>query len=292
MTIGIERMAVYVPGEAVQLDTLAAARGVSLAAFESERGRRAFSVAAPCEDVVTLAATAGARVLRAGGMGTKQVGLLLVASATAAPVMRPVASYVHGLLGLSSRCRALDVVAGTLAGTTAVRMAHEWVQTGGFRNRCALVIAAESARTRPQSPHELSQGAVAVALVIGLAPQVLILSDDSVPVAATDPSHRLSYRAALTEAFRAFRHAERPALDETEAMSDRLARVFYQAASPASARAAHRHLLRIDWQATSGRWPKIPAEAMAAVETAARTETQPWTDVLAEVGNQIGRAHV
>ena len=285
MTIGIERLAVYVPGEAVQIDTLAAARGARVTAIEGDRAHRAFAVAAPCEDVVTLAATAGARILRAGGMGRNQVGLLLVASATAPSPTRPVASYVHGLLGLSPRCRAVDVVAGNLAGTTAVTLAQSWIQAGGFRNRCALVIAADIVRAQPETPRELAQGAAAVALVVGLAPQVLILPNDGVSATAGRAGNRQPYRAALTDAFQAFRHAERPALEGSEALTDRLAKVLYQASSPASAIAAHRHVLRVDWQAASGRWPETAAEADAAVASAVGTQVEPWVHVVGQIGN-------
>lgn len=283
MTIGIERIATYVPGEAMRLETLAAARGVSLAAFEGGRGRRAFALAAPCEDVVSVAATAGARVLR-DAVAPASIGLLLVASARAGARERPVAGHVHGLLGLGSRCRAVDVVGGCYASTAAVMMAHDWVQAGGYRNRCALVIAADVVRARPHSPHEVGQGAAGVAMVIGLAPQLLILSEDGVQVASRSGAGRRSYRAALTEAFGVLRHAERPVLDASEGLTDRLAQMYYQAGSPATAIAAHQHVLQLDWQQIEGRSPAEPASLTQALADADALQL-PWLDALADIGD-------
>jgi hydroxymethylglutaryl-CoA synthase len=285
MTIGIERLVVYVPVEAVQVETIAAARGTEVGNLAAVRGRRAFAVAASCEDVVTLAATAGARVLRAGNLGRNQVGLLLVASATATPAMRPVASYVHGLLGLSPRCRAVDIEAGNVAGTNAVMLAQQWVQAGGFQNRCALVITADVVRPRPGAAREWGQGAAAVALVVGFAPQVLLLPDDGIPATAGSGGDPHSYRAALSSAFEVFRHGERPVLEAGEALTDRLASVLYRASSPASAIAAHRHVLRLDWQASAGRWPATAAEVDTAMAAAVAAQVEPWMQVATQFGN-------
>ena len=63
--VGIERLAVYVPQYALRLTDLAAARGTPAEKLTAGLGVREMAIAPPCEDVVTLAATAGARSDRA-----------------------------------------------------------------------------------------------------------------------------------------------------------------------------------------------------------------------------------
>lgn len=291
MTIGIERLAVYLPGEAVTVETLTASRSAEAPPLDAAGGRTALAVAAPCEDVVTCAATAGARALRDGDVSPHAIGLLLVASAGGTPGGGPIAGYVQELLGVGPRCRALDVVSGSFGSTAAVAFAHDWVRAGGLRNRCALVIAADVRRRRPDAPSELDQGAAAVAMIVGLAPKVLMLCEDGVPSIARRPVVRSPYRAALTESFTALRDAERPVLEPSEALTDRLARVLYQTRTPAAADAAHRHVLALDWQASRDRWSGTPTEIAAAMDSALTEQVKPWTAVQAQVGS-VGAAGI
>src|SRR5207247_3580227 len=89
MSVGIEGLRVYVPQYALRLTELAAARDVPPEKLTAGLGVQEMAIAPPCEDVVTLAATAGARLLRAARVGPAGVGLLLVATATAVAHSQP-----------------------------------------------------------------------------------------------------------------------------------------------------------------------------------------------------------
>src|SRR3989454_11350090 len=65
MSVGIERLQVYVPQYALRLTELAAARDIPPEKLTAGLGVQEMAIAPPCEDVVTLAATAGARPPRA-----------------------------------------------------------------------------------------------------------------------------------------------------------------------------------------------------------------------------------
>ena len=80
MSVGIERLQVYVPQYALRLTELAAARDIPPEKLTAGLGVQEMAIAPPCEDVVTLAATAGARLLRAARVDPEEIGMLLVAT--------------------------------------------------------------------------------------------------------------------------------------------------------------------------------------------------------------------
>src|SRR5439155_21408026 len=84
MSVGIEGLRVYVPQYALRLTELAAARDVPPEKLTAGLGVQEMAIAPPCEDVVTLAATAGARPPRPAPVAPAEIGTLPVAPASAA----------------------------------------------------------------------------------------------------------------------------------------------------------------------------------------------------------------
>jgi len=68
MSVGIEQIAAYVPSYALSLRDLAVARNVPPEKMTAGLGVHEMAIPAPCEDVVTLAASAGLRCLRRAGV--------------------------------------------------------------------------------------------------------------------------------------------------------------------------------------------------------------------------------
>src|SRR5437773_1811764 len=152
MSVGIERLQVYVPQYALRLTELAAARDIPPEKLTAGLGVQEMAIAPPCEDVVTLAATAGARLLRAADVDPEEIGMLLVATETGVDHSKPVSIFVHDLLGIGRRCRVYELKHACYAGTAALMTAADWVRAGGGRARRALVIAADLARYEIGSP--------------------------------------------------------------------------------------------------------------------------------------------
>jgi len=123
MTVGIQRMAAYVPQYALRMTELAAARGVPAEKMTRGLGVQEMAIAAPCEDVVTLAASAGARLLRTVEIDPARIGMLLVATETGVDHAKPVSIFVHELLGIGPRCRVYELKHACYAGTAA-RSSH------------------------------------------------------------------------------------------------------------------------------------------------------------------------
>ncbi|HJQ84675.1 MAG TPA: hydroxymethylglutaryl-CoA synthase [Candidatus Binatia bacterium] len=301
MTVGIERLAVYAPQYALRMTDLAAARGVPPEKLTAGLGVREMAIPAPCEDVVTLAATAGARLLRAARVDPDEIGMLLVATETGVDHSKPVSIFVHDLLGIGPRCRVYELKHACYAGTAALMTAADWVRAGGVRRRRALVVAADIARYEIGSPGEPTQGAGAVAMLVGPDARALALGEQSGTYAGNvhdfwrpldrreaivDGKYSVEcYLDALAGAFGACRALERPALGPEEAFSDRLARLLYHTPFPKMAMKAHRRLVEIDWRAAAHRWAAIEPRLDEAAEASYRALAAPGLDAVARVGN-------
>ena len=292
MSVGIEHLYAYAPQYALPLPALAAARGVAPEKLTQGLGVQAMAVPPACEDVVTLAATAGARCLRTAGVDPREIGLLVVATETGVDHSKPVGIFVHELLGVGPRCRVYEVKHACYGGTAALMTAADWIRANRTSARRALVVAADIARYALGSPGEPTQGAGAVALLVGPEPRALFLSEETGVHAANvydfwrpldrrealvDGKYSIDcYLEALGGAFRTFRDLERPALAAGEGLVDRLARVLYPTPCPKMAAKAHRRLLELD---------RGGAVTDADVDASHRELVAPGLDGVAQIGN-------
>jgi hydroxymethylglutaryl-CoA synthase len=297
MRAGIERIHAYVPGQALRASELAVARGIPLEKLTQGLGVEAMAIPAACEDVVTLAATAGARVVRAARVDPGTIGLLLVATESGIDHAKPAAIFVHELLGIGARCRVWELKHACYSGTAALMTAADWVRAGGARPRRALVIAADIARYPLGSPGEPTQGAGAVAMLVGPEPHVLALDEDGGvhaqqvhdfwrPLrqedAIVDGRYSVAcYLDALAAAFGDCRALERPHLEPGEPFTDRLARIVYHMPFPRMAAKAHRRLLDQDWRAAG----RSPAEVEAGAAASYAELVESGVRAVAQIGN-------
>ncbi|MEE4297109.1 MAG: hydroxymethylglutaryl-CoA synthase [Wenzhouxiangella sp.] len=171
--VGIDALAFAGPAAFVDLADLANARGVDPAKFIHGLGQNRMAIASPCEDTVTMAVEAGAKALKAFGVAPSEIGTLIVGTETGVDHSKPVAVYVHDLLGLNERCRTFETkhaCYGAMAGLTA---SMDWIASGRARGRKALVIASDIASYGLGTPGEPTQGAGAVAMVVSDQPRLL-----------------------------------------------------------------------------------------------------------------------
>ncbi len=133
------------------------------------------SVAHADEDPVTLATEAARRCLKASGRSPLEIGLCIVGTETAVDHSKPVSSYLHGLLGLSSACRVFETKHACFGGTAGLMNALDWLASGSARGRCALIVCTDIARYSVGTAGEPTQGAGAVAMLISEDPRVLEL---------------------------------------------------------------------------------------------------------------------
>ena len=301
MSVGIERLAAYVPSYALSLRDLAVARNVPPEKMTAGLGVHEMAIAAPCEDVVTLAASAGLRCLRHAGVDPGEIGMLLLATETGVDHSKPVGIFVHELLGIGRHCRVYELKHACYSGTAALMAATDWVRAGAGRRRKALVIASDIARYELRSAGEPTQGAGAVAMLVGNEPRVLALESESGTYAANvydfwRPFGRREalvdgkfsvecYLDALAGAFMQYRALERPHLAPEEALSDRLARLLYHTPFPKMAVKAHRRLIELDWRAAGQRFARAEPTLDESIAASFRGLAASGIEAVSHIGN-------
>jgi hydroxymethylglutaryl-CoA synthase len=200
--IGIEALAVHVPRHYLDLGSLARANGVDPGKYYFGLGCRRMAVPAPDEDPVVLAAQAASALFERYEIDPACVGMAVVGTESAVDCAKPIATYVHRMAGLPPDCRTFDVQHACYGGTAALRMAAGWVASGLRPGRKALVVASDVARYDVGSPGEPTQGAAAVAMLIGDEPRILRLEPHAEAVHTEEVMDfwRPHYRAtALTD---------------------------------------------------------------------------------------------
>lgn len=171
--VGIDAMGFYVPPFFLDLGDLARVRDVSVQKFHHGLGQRKMACPSPDEDIVTMAAEAGARVLTTDEID--EINWLILATETAVDQAKSAGMFVHKLLGLSSRCRVIELKQSCYGATAGLRMGLSLL---GVRNK-VLLIATDIAKYALGSPAESSQGAGAMAMVLSRNPRMLAIEPES-----------------------------------------------------------------------------------------------------------------
>ena len=256
--VGIDAIGIAVPHAYLALADLAEARGVPASKYVEGLGVRRMAVAAPWEDPVALAANAARRLFTSSGADPGQVGLCVVGTETAVDHSKPIAAWLHRLVGLPQRARSYEAKHACFGGTAGLLTAIDWIASGSARGRTALVVCTDIARYAVRSAGEPTQGAGAVALLVSARPRLLTLepgvsgsytcevNDFWRPLhskeAVVDGHHSVAcYLDALAGAYGAWKEASAAADVHGE-----LARRVYHVPYGKMARKAHRHARMLD----------------------------------------------
>ncbi len=164
---GISSLGLAVPDLAIALPELAVLRGIAPDKCTIGLGCHEMALCGPDTTVVDLATRAAERALADWDGELGDLGMIAIGTETAADMSRPLSAYVAERLGLRGAVRSYEVKHACYGGTLALRQATEWIASGASAGKSALVIAADIARYAPGSPAEPTQGAGAVAMVVG-----------------------------------------------------------------------------------------------------------------------------
>lgn len=167
--VGIDTLAIYTSRYALDLATLAAARGIDPEKFHTGLGQITMSVPPPGEDIVTMGANAARQALQ--NMGTDNIEMLLFATESGIDQSKAAGTYIHGLLGLPSRCRIVEFKQACYSGTAALQLALPFLRENPTKK--VLLIASDIARYGLNTPAESSQGCGAIAMVLAANPRVI-----------------------------------------------------------------------------------------------------------------------
>ena len=269
--VWVEGVTAYVPRHHLCHDDLAAVTGTDPEKYAKGLGCRSMTVLHPMQDSVTMAAEAGWSLLTSYGIDPESVGQLIVGTESGVDWAKPVAAYVHEMIGLSPRCRTYDVQHACYGASAALSSVGAWIASGMAAGRKALVIATDVARYDEGSPGEATQGAGAVALLVGSSSTGVLRPDLGTEAVYSSqvmdfwrPGHRSTavvngkysvrcYLAALEQTYQVHRTAGGPGIDELDyllfhlpfpRMSEKALEVLMEAEHGRVEQGAFRHVLR------------------------------------------------
>jgi hydroxymethylglutaryl-CoA synthase len=172
--VGIDVLAIYTPRYVLDLSVLAKSRGVDPDKYAIGLGQLAMSVAPPGEDIVTMGASAAEKVLR--DIDKQQIEMLLFATESGIDQSKAAGLYLHELLGLSARCRTIELKQACYSATAAIQLALPYLRENP--NKKVLVVASDIARYGLGTAGESSQGAGAIAMILSAHPRLVALEPD------------------------------------------------------------------------------------------------------------------
>ncbi len=167
--VGIDTLAIYTSQYALQLATLAEARGIDAEKYHTGLGQFSMSVPPPGEDIVTMAANAAKQALQ--DIDLTHIELLLFATESGIDQSKAAGIFVHHLLGLEARCRVVELKQACYSATAALQLALPFLRENP--NKKVLLIASDIARYGLNTAGESSQGAGAIAMVLSANPRIL-----------------------------------------------------------------------------------------------------------------------
>ena len=176
MIIGIDKMASYTPEFALDLTTLAFARGDEPEKYTIGIGQNKQAVIPNFEDVVTMGVNAARKILTVADR--EQIDMVIFATESGIDNSKSAAIYAQRLLGLSSFSRTIELKQACYAGTYGLMQANDYVKA--HPDKRVLVIASDIARYGIATPGEVTQGGGAIAMIVSQDPKLLAFNDDSV----------------------------------------------------------------------------------------------------------------
>lgn len=176
MSVGIEAINFYGGRTVLDIRALFHARQLDLRRFDNLMLQRK-SVALPCEDPVSCAVNAAKPLVDALSPEQRaQIELVIVGSESGVDFGKSISTYVHHYLGLGRTCRLFEVKQACYGGTAALQMATGFIASQASPGAKALVIGTDIGRATIRGSYvEPSQGAGAVAMIVGDAPEILEL---------------------------------------------------------------------------------------------------------------------
>ena len=175
MSIGIDDISFYTSNFYLDLKSLADVQNIEADKYYQGIGQERMGIVGADEDVVTMAAAAALPLFER--CDKSSIDTLLFATETGIDQSKAAGVFVHGLLGLPSRCRVVELKQACYSATAAVQMACAIVAREPDRK--VLVLASDIARYDLTSSGEATQGCGAVAMLIATNPKLIEIHPQS-----------------------------------------------------------------------------------------------------------------
>ncbi|WP_327000754.1 hydroxymethylglutaryl-CoA synthase [Dactylosporangium sp. NBC_01737] len=175
LAIGIHDLSVATAQYVLTHETLAARHGADVAKYHTGIGQRSMSIPAADEDIVTMAAAAAAPVI--ARHGAERIRTIAFATETSVDQAKAAGIHVHSLLGLPTTTRVVELKQACYSATAALQFAIGLVHRDPSQQ--ILVIASDVSRYDLASRGEATQGAAAVAMLVGADPALVRIEEPS-----------------------------------------------------------------------------------------------------------------
>ena len=175
MSIGIDDISCYTSNFYLDLKSLADVQNIEADKYYQGIGQERMGIVGADEDVVTMAAAAALPLFERSNKAS--IDTLLFATETGIDQSKAAGVFVHGLLGLPSRCRVVELKQACYSATAALQMACAIVAREPGRK--VLVLASDIARYDLASSGEATQGCGAVAILVGANPKLVEIHPQS-----------------------------------------------------------------------------------------------------------------
>jgi polyketide biosynthesis 3-hydroxy-3-methylglutaryl-CoA synthase-like enzyme PksG len=174
--VGIEAMNVYAGVAQIPVAEVFGGRGLDPGRLKNLM-MTSKSVGLPCEDPVTNAVNAARPVIsRLKPAERERIEVLVTSTESGVDLSKSVASYVHEYLGLSRRCRLIEVKQACYGATGVLQLAAGYLASGLSPDARILIVATDVSLVDEKSGYtEPAMGFGAAALLVGSRPRVLTL---------------------------------------------------------------------------------------------------------------------
>lgn len=174
-TIGIHDLSFATSEFVLPHTALAEHTGTDIGKYHVGIGQRSMSVPAADEDIVTLGAAAAAPII--ARHGADRIRTVVFATESSIDQAKSAGVYVHSLLGLPSAGRVVELKQACYGATAALQFAIGLVRRDPAQQ--VLVVASDVSKYELDSPGEATQGAAAVAMLVGADPALVRLEEPS-----------------------------------------------------------------------------------------------------------------
>lgn len=169
--LGIEKIRIYPTTMSLDISKMCDARAMDAQHVQTDFLIDQRGINPPWEDAVTMAVNAANSMLT--DEDREAIRLLIVGTETAVDQEKPVSSWVHRFLKLSSHCRNFEVKHACYAATGGLQMALSWLASPMAGNQKALIISADQSLISIGEAHEHVTGAGAAAVLLSKQPRLI-----------------------------------------------------------------------------------------------------------------------
>lgn len=181
MEFGIDAIDYYLPKIAIKISSLAEKRNIIPAKLEKGLGLKFMSLPDVNEDTASMAANALLKLIDNNKIDPTTIGRIYMGTESALDASKPTATYalapVEKILATSygercfKNCDVLDMTFACIGAVDSLENCLDWVRCNPSRK--AIVLASDTAKYELESPGEYTQGAGAVAMLIGSDPSII-----------------------------------------------------------------------------------------------------------------------